>query len=142
MVRLSVGIENLFEDESRQHISGKQFVCHLLYLLSRNGINALVELFEITFLSVVKIASAEVKGKLLTVVTGNGELAFQLSLGGVELGYAKWFLHHTVEFMAHQVEALVDIMMVAAEIDTPESAVAIASHRTLDGIDQSVAFSQ
>ena len=86
MVRLSVEIKDLFEDESRQHISGKQFVCHLLYLLSRNGINALVELFEITFLSVVEIASAEVKGKLLTVVTGNGELTFQLALGRIELG--------------------------------------------------------
>ena len=115
MVRLSVEIKDLFEDESRQHISGKQFVCHLLYLLSRNGINALVELFEITFLSVVKIASAEVKGKLLTVVTGNGELTFQLALGRIELGRAKWLLHHTVEFMAHQVEALVDIMMVVSQ---------------------------
>ena len=142
MVRLSVEIKDLFEDESRQHISGKQFVCHLLYLLSRNGINALVELFEITFMSVVEIASAEVKGKLLTVVTGNGELTFQLALGRVELGHVKWLLHHTVEFMAHQVETLVDIMMVATEIDTPESAVAIAGHRTLNGIDQSVAFSQ
>ena len=142
MVRLSVEIKDLFEDESRQHISGKQFVCHLLYFISRNGINALVELFEITFLSVVEVASAEVKSKLLTVVTGNGELTFQLALGRIELGCAKWLLHHTVEFMAHQVETLLDIMMVAAEIDTPESAVAIAGHRTLDGIDQSVAFSQ
>ena len=59
MVRLSVEIKDLFEDESRQHISGKQFVCHLLYFISRNGINALVELFEITFLSMVEVASAE-----------------------------------------------------------------------------------
>ena len=123
-------------------VSGKQFVGHLLYILSRHGIDTPHQVVEVALMTMVEIAPAEVEGKLLTVVAGNGELTFQLSLGTGNLSGAQGLLHDAVQLLPYQLAASPYIVMVAAEIDTPGTGVAITDHRTLDGIDQTVAFAQ
>ena len=121
-------------------VSGKQFVGHLLYILGRHGIDTPHQVVEVALMTVVEITPAEVEGKLFTVVAGNGELTFQLTLGTGELGIAQGFLHDTVQLLPYQLAASTYIVMVAAEIDAPGTGVAITDHRTLYGIDQTVPF--
>ena len=76
-------------------------------------------------MSMVQIAPAEVEGKLLAIVAGDGNLTLQLTLGRSELYCTEGFLHHTVQFLAHQPATAIDVMVVAAKVDTPNAGIAI-----------------
>ena len=60
----------------------------LLYLLGREGIDALEEVVEVFFPTVVEEALAEVEGKALAIVARHAKLTFYLTFGGIELGSA------------------------------------------------------
>ena len=86
--------------------------------------------------------ASEIECELLTIIAGNGNLSFQLPFCRGELGCAKRFLHDTIQLFSHQTAAFLDIMMVATEVDTPQTCIRIAGHDTFNGIYQSMTFSQ
>ena len=123
-------------------VCGEQVVRHFLDLLGSHLVDAVVEMGDVLFPAVMQKTLAEVEGKLFAIVAGNGNLPFQLTFGIAELGNAEGFLHHLIQFTAHQTETFPDIVRVTAEIDAPDTGIAITHHRTLHGIYQSVALSE
>ena len=97
---------------------------------------------DVTFLTIVQKVLGKVEGKLLAVVTGNGQLTFQLALGSSELTLRERMLHHAVQLAVYQAQTAFHVVMVATEIDAPTARVAIAGHRTLDGIHQAVTLTE
>ena len=71
----------LLDNQGGEVIGREEFPSHLLYILCRNGVDLSEELIEVALIAVVKEVSAEVEGKLLTIVTGDGDLSFQLPFG-------------------------------------------------------------
>ena len=121
-------------------VGGEKLAGDGLEFFGGEGVDALVEGFDVSFIPMMQIASAEVEGKLLAIVTGDGKLSFELALGSDELLLTEGLLHQTVQFMTHQFATTVDIMVIAAEVDAPDACITIGRHRTLNGIDQSVAL--
>ena len=132
----------LLDNQGGKVIGREEFPSHLLYILCRNGVDLSEELIEIALIAVVKEVPAEVEGKLLTVVTGDGNLSFQLSFGSHQLRGRERTKHHTIQFLSYKSQATVDVVMVTTEIDTPNACIRIGRHRTLHRIDQSVPLSQ
>ena len=97
--------------------------------------------FKVAFVPMVEIASSEVKGKLFTVVAGNGELSFQLALGCNQLLVAEGLLHQAVQLMTYQSATTVDVVVIAPEVDAPDAGITIGCHRALYRIYQSVSLS-
>ena len=71
----------LLNNQGGEVIGREEFPSHLLYILCRNSVDLSEKLIEVALISVVKEVSAEVEGKLLTIVTGDGDLSFQLPFG-------------------------------------------------------------
>ena len=65
-------------------VRGKKFLSNILKLCGCDGFNMLKQMGDVTFLTIVQEMLGKVKGKLLPVVAGNGELTFQLTLGSRE----------------------------------------------------------
>ena len=84
----------------------------------------------------------EIEGEVLTVVAGNANLTLNLLFGSFQLGVGEWFLHHPVQFFAHQSQAALDVVFIATEVDAPGSRISVGHHRAFHGIDQSVVLSQ
>ena len=93
-------------------------------------------------MTMMQETASEVKGELLTVVTGYGELSLQLTLGSGELGVRQLLLHETVQLTMHQSQATVDVVVVTAEIDAPHTRVRVTGHRALNGIYQTVSLTK
>ena len=77
-------------------VRGKKFLSNILKLCGRDGLNMLKQMGDVTFLTIVQEMLGKVKGKLLSVVTGNGELTFQLTFGCRKLTVRERMLHHAV----------------------------------------------
>ena len=71
----------LLDNQGGEVFGREEFPSHFLYILCRNGVDLSEELIEVALIAVVKEVSAEVEGKLLTIVTGDGDLSFQLPFG-------------------------------------------------------------
>ena len=110
------------------------FSCHLIY--------AVVEVCDVFLPAVVQEALAEIEGKLLMIVAGNGYLTFQLAFGIAQLGSTERFLHDFVEFTTNQTQTFLYVMRITTEIDAPHTCVAIVYHRAFNGVDQSITFSE
>ena len=119
-------------------VGGEKFAGDGLEFFGGEGIDAMVEGFDVSFIPMMQITPAEVEGKLFAVVTGDGQLSFELALSSDELLLTEGLLHQTVQFMTYQTATTVDIMVIAAEIDAPDACITIGRHRTLNRIDQSV----
>ena len=65
-------------------VGGEKFAGDGLEFFGGEGIDATVEGFDVSFIPMMQIASAEVEGKLLAIVTGDGKLSFELALGSDE----------------------------------------------------------
>ena len=116
-------------------VGGEKFAGDGLEFFGGEGIDATVEGFDVSFIPMMQIASAEVEGKLLAIVTGDGKLSFQLALGHHQLSLTEGLLHQTIQFMTHQTATTVDIMVITTEIDAPDACVTIGDHRTFNRID-------
>lgn len=106
------------------------------------GIDALEEVVDVFFPTVVEETLAEVEGKALTVVARHAKLTLYLTLCGIELRGAQGLLHNALKLFHHKTAAAVDVVGVATEIDTPHTGVAIANHSAVNGINQSVTLAQ
>ena len=89
----------------------------ILYLCSSNGVDALHQLVDITLTTIVQIVLSYIQGKLLTIVTGNGYLSFQLALGCSQLAICQRMLHDLVQLTMYQSQATLYVVMVTTEID-------------------------
>ena len=132
----------LFNHQGCEFLSREEFNCYLLYILCRDGIDTGKEHIKVALASMVEEIPTEVEGKLLTIVTGDGELSLQLSLGSHQLRGRELTEHHPIQLLSHKPQTTMNIMMVTTEIDTPDTRVGIGGHRTLHRIDQPVTFSQ
>ena len=130
------------EREELQSFGGKELLCDILNLCRRDGIDAQQQFGDATLVTIMQEVFGEVEGKLFAVVAGDGQLPFQLSFGGLQLTFGQGMLHEPVQFTTYQSQTTLHIVMVASEIDTPATRIAIADLRALDGIDQSVTFAQ
>ena len=122
-------------------VGGEKVAGNGLEFFCCDGIDALVEGLEVPLIPMMQITPAEVEGKLFAVVTGDGQLSFAMPLSRDELLRTEGLLHQTVQFMTHQTATVVDVMVIAAEVDAPDACITIGRHRTLNGIDQSVSLS-
>ncbi len=66
-------------------VGRKEFSCHFLYVICRDGIDLTEKYIQIALHAMMEVAPAEVEGKLLTIITGYGYLSLQLSFGSREL---------------------------------------------------------
>ena len=131
----------LFEYQ-RGHIVGVEEIAgNSLEFFGGDCVDSSIERFKVAFVPMVEIASSEVKGKLFTVVAGNGELSFQLALGGNQLLAAERFLHQAVQLMTYQSATAFNVVVIAAEVNAPNTSITIGCHRALYRIYQSVPFS-
>ena len=130
------------EREELQSFGGKELLCDILNLCRRDGIDAQQQFGDATLVTIMQEVFGEVEGKLFAVVAGDGQLPFQLSFSGLQLTFGQGMLHEPVQFTTYQSQTTLHIVMVASEIDTPATRIAIADLRALDGIDQSVTFAQ
>src|SRR3712207_7150967 len=90
----------------------------------------------------MKKTCAEIEGEVLTVVAGHSYLSFELFLGFFQLRNGQGRLHELIKFASDEAQAAVDIVWVAAEIDSPQSRIAVTYHRAFHGVDKSVALAQ
>ena len=90
----------------------------------------------------MKETFTEVDGKVLAVVACQSYLSLDLLLCLPQRLFFQRLLDEGVQFVAYQGEAAVHVGMVASEIDAPQTRLGVVDRRALDGIDQSVAFSQ
>ena len=121
----SYGIIPLFDDERCEVFGAEELLSHLLHLLGGYGVDAVEELLDVLLPAVVEEAFAEIDGKLLAVVGGNTQLSFQLAFGGLQLSGRQRALHQSVEFAANQPLTMLDVVVVATEIDAPSTRVGI-----------------
>ena len=65
----------LLEDECGQFFWGEQFVCNFLNVFGSDLVDALVEVGDVFFPSVMQETLAKIEGKLFVIITGDGNLA-------------------------------------------------------------------
>ena len=130
------------EHEELQFVGYKKLLCDILDLCRRDGIDAKQQFGNAALMAVMQKVFGKVECKLFAIVAGNGQLSFQLPFGSLQLTFGQGMLHEPVQFTTYQSQTTLHIVMVASEIDTPATRIAIADLRALDGIDQSVALAQ
>ena len=84
----------------------------------------------------------EVEGETLAAVACHSDLSFYLTLRGGELRRCERLSHKAVEFASHESQTTLRVVWVAAEVYAPQSCVAVACDKALDGVDQRVALTQ
>ena len=72
MLDFQVGLAILFKNQCAHILGVEEIAGNSLKLFGRNGIDMSEERVEIAFMAMMEIASSEVEGKLLPIVTGNG----------------------------------------------------------------------
>ena len=75
---------------------GEQEGGDVLDLRGGDGVNLGEEVVDDALTAVVEVVAGEVEGILFAVVTGDGYLTFELSLGGSELTGGEGVLHRLV----------------------------------------------
>ena len=130
------------ESEELQALWTEDVLSDVLQLGSGDGIDALQQDVYVAQLTAVEVMACKVEGKLLTVVAGDGQLTFQLSLGGSQLTVGEGVLHDAVQLAMDKAKAVVYVVMVTAEVDAPAAGVAVGDRGTLDGIDEAMTFAK
>ena len=110
------------------------FGCNVLYLGA--------DLLDGGYIAGKKQALSYGKAAGLGIVSGNGELAYHLFLGRRKHSWGKRFIHKSLEFLPHQAHTLVQILLVAPEVDAENAGVLVGNHACVYVIYKGVLFPQ
>ena len=129
-------------DKGREAVGGHDVACNDEELVGGEGFDFGKSLFEAFDVVCVEVLLGGAQRHVLGVVGSDAKLSLQLSLGGGKGAWGEGCVGETAEFLGDKAQTALHVVVVAAEINAPDTSICISGVVGFDGVDKSCAFAQ
>ena len=129
-------------NQCRQTFLGKHLVRNFPQFVGSKCLDAAEGVLRVIHLAIVKEGLRHAEGGILRIVTCHPYLANDLLLGCCQLGRTERLVAKAFQFLLHQADAAVHIVVLCTEVDAEDACVGVRSQVGLHVIDQSAPFAQ